>query len=104
MFAGSGRHAQVVIEIEVGENRSGIIEEDKFMELLDSIKKAENVDFLGVFSHEGHCYNAESMEDCREKIYRKPEAYASFRKDGRGTGNEVPACQHRKHPKPSVSF
>ena len=67
-FAGSGRHAQVVIEIEVGENRSGIIEEDKFMELLDSIKKAENVDFLGVFSHEGHCYNAESMEDCREKF------------------------------------
>ncbi len=68
VFAGSGKHAQVVVEIEVGENRSGIIEEEKFFELLDSIKKAENVDFLGVFSHEGHCYNAETMEDCHEKF------------------------------------
>ena len=56
------------MEIEVGENRSGIIEESRFMELLDSIQKAENVDFLGVFSHEGHCYYAENMEDCREKF------------------------------------
>ena len=61
------KHAQVVVEIEVGENRSGIIEEDKFFELLDSIKRQKTY-FLGIFSHEGHCYNAETREDCHEKF------------------------------------
>lgn len=80
VFEGAKKHAQVVVEIEVGENRSGIIEEDKFLTLLDCIQKAENVDFLGVFSHEGHCYNADSMEDCREKFVASQKRTLHFAK------------------------
>lgn len=68
IFKDAAKPAQVVIEIEVGENRSGIIEENDFIVLLDTIQKCAHVKFLGIFSHEGHCYNADNMEDCHEKF------------------------------------
>lgn len=64
-FAG-GKPARVVIEIEVGEERSGIIEESDFRALLAHLKTCPHIQLLGVFSHEGHCYNVESKEACRE--------------------------------------
>ena len=66
-FEGASKHAKVVVEIEVGENRSGILTDDQFMAVLDALKKAKNVDFLGIFSHEGHTYKADSVADCCAK-------------------------------------
>lgn len=68
VFEGAAKHAKVVVEIEVGENRSGIITDDQFMAVLEALKNAKNVDFLGIFSHEGHCYNADNIDDCHEKF------------------------------------
>ncbi len=65
VFKGSGRKAQVVVEIEVGEKRSGIIEADDFKKLLETIGRSDNVHFRGVFSHDGHTYKAEDAEACR---------------------------------------
>lgn len=66
VFSGCGVPASVLIEIEVGENRSGIIEERDFIALLDVIRECPNTRFKGIFSHEGHSYAAESVEQCRE--------------------------------------
>lgn len=49
VFAAAGQKANVLIEIEVGENRSGIIEKTDFIELLKIIKGCENVNFRGFF-------------------------------------------------------
>lgn len=68
IFKDYNKPAQILIEIEVGENRSGIIEEADFVELIKTIKKCEHVYFKGIFSHEGHCYNAETLEDCKKKF------------------------------------
>lgn len=68
IFNDYDKPAQVLIEIEVGENRSGIIEEADFVELIKTIKECKHVHFKGIFSHEGHCYNAETLEDCKEKF------------------------------------
>lgn len=65
VFEGSGQKAQVVVEIEVGEKRSGVIEADDFKKLLEAIGKTEHVHFKGVFSHDGHTYKAENTEACR---------------------------------------
>lgn len=48
----------VLIEIEVGENRSGIIEEQDFIMLLDVVQDCPHVAFGGVFSHDGNSYSA----------------------------------------------
>ena len=66
VFEGAEKKAQVVVEIEVGENRSGVIEENAFRTLLESIKASKNVEFKGVFSHDGHSYKAENLDECRE--------------------------------------
>lgn len=60
------RPARVLVEIEVGENRSGVIEEDLFKSLLLDIKDRSQLDFLGVFSHDGHSYSAKDLEECIE--------------------------------------
>ncbi|MGI6585149.1 MAG: D-TA family PLP-dependent enzyme [Lutisporaceae bacterium] len=65
-FEGSSKQAVVLIEIEVGEERSGVIEEAAFIELLNHLKRCRNIYLKGVFSHEGHSYAAENVEACRE--------------------------------------
>lgn len=70
VFQGSAKKAQVLVEIEVGEERSGVIEEEDFRTLLESVKNSANLHFKGVFSHDGHTYKAESVEECIE-LYKE---------------------------------
>lgn len=65
VFSGCSEPVSVLIEIEVGENRSGIIEEQDFVVLLNSIRACSHVHFQGIFSHEGHSYSAATSEACR---------------------------------------
>ena len=58
VFAASGVTVDVLIEIEVGECRSGIIEEADFIELLNCIRECRHVGFRGIFSHDGNSYYA----------------------------------------------
>lgn len=55
---------EVLIEIEVGENRSGVIFDDQLTGLAQYIAGKKKVTLKGVFSHEGHCYKAATAEDC----------------------------------------
>lgn len=66
VFEGAAQKAQVLIEIEVGENRSGVIEEAAFIELVNAVKNSSNLHLKGVFSHDGHTYAAENVEHCKE--------------------------------------
>ena len=66
VFEGSKKKANVLIEIEVGENRSGVIEESDYIELLNHLKQCKNINLKGVFSHDGHSYSAENFEACKE--------------------------------------
>lgn len=66
VFAKSDKKANILIEIEVGENRSGIVDEADFFILLDAIKHASHIDLKGVYSHDGHTYKAQSLQLCRE--------------------------------------
>ena len=38
------------------------------MTLLEALKKAPHVHLKGIFSHEGHCYNSENLDACREEF------------------------------------
>ena len=61
-FAEEHVSVPVLIEIEIGENRSGIIEEADFLALLDTIKRCSHVHFGGIFSHDGNTYGAADRE------------------------------------------
>jgi len=64
VFESASIPAQVSIEIEVGENRSGIIEEEDFHALLDCIAACPDVRLRGLFSHDGNSYTAPDIEAC----------------------------------------
>lgn len=86
VFAGEKTPARVLIEIEVGEERSGILHEDAFLALLQTIRACPHVEFAGIFSHEGHCYNAETPEDCHEKFITSQERTLAFARLAREQG------------------
>ena len=65
-FADSEAPARVLIEIEVGENRSGVIEESDFRALLTFLRGCPHIALEGVFSHDGHSYGADTLEEGSE--------------------------------------
>ena len=65
VFAQEGVSVPVLVEIEVGENRSGVIEEADFLTLLDSIRACPHVPFGGIFSHDGNSYSAPDLDALR---------------------------------------
>ena len=65
-FLGAEKPAQVLIEIEVGEERSGVIEESDYLELLEYLKGCKNIRLKGIFSHDGNSYQAKDVRECSE--------------------------------------
>lgn len=66
VFTDAAKPAEVLIEIEVGEERSGIIEEVEFRELLNHLKTCHHIRLKGIFSHDGNSYGATSLEEGKE--------------------------------------
>ncbi len=69
VFAGEERPFEVLIEFEVGENRSGVITHDQLTDLVKHILTKKHVRLRGIFSHEGHTYKADDKEDCVAKAH-----------------------------------
>lgn len=66
IFENTEKKAQVLIEIEVGEERSGIITEADLYLVLEALKISENINLKGFFSHDGNSYGAENLEKCKK--------------------------------------
>ena len=66
VFAGEEKDIEVLIEVEVGENRSGVITDDQLISLAKHIQRTDKVSLKGVFSHEGHTYKAKNKAECVE--------------------------------------
>ena len=67
VFAGERKPLEVLIEYEVGEVRTGVVEDEQLIALGRAILASKHVALKGVFSHEGHTYKADDIEDCRRK-------------------------------------
>lgn len=84
VFGISGLVANVLIEIEIGENRSGIVLENDFKKLIRLIKSKSHVNLLGIYAHDGHSYHAKSIENLREIFLegqRRTLMFADIAKD-----------------------
>lgn len=67
IFANEEKPLEVLIEYEVGEVRSGIVDDEQLVDLVEAIKQCKHVVLRGIFSHEGHTYKADDREDCLRK-------------------------------------
>lgn len=77
---GYRKKAQILIEIEVGDNRSGIIDEKDFIQLVEYIKSCNNVNLRGIFSHEGHTYGVANIRELKETFIKSQERTLKFAK------------------------
>lgn len=66
VFSTFSTTANVVVEIEVGENRSGIMEDHDFMEILKAVQSSPHVAYKGVFGHDGNSYRAKDISECQK--------------------------------------
>ncbi len=62
----------MLIEYDVGECRTGVTNDEQLTALVKAIRQCRHVALKGIFSHEGHTYNADNLADCCEKA---EEAY-----------------------------
>lgn len=80
VFSKHGKTAEILIEIEVGENRSGVIEEMDFQAILLEIQRSPHVEYKGVFGHDGNSYRAENTGQCRDISANAQKKLLSFAK------------------------
>jgi D-serine deaminase-like pyridoxal phosphate-dependent protein len=66
VFQDEPKKLEVLIEVEVGENRSGVITDEQLIKLAGYIKGKKGISLKGVFSHEGHSYKAKDVAECRK--------------------------------------
>jgi len=72
VFAGEEKPIEVLIEVETGEERSGLVPGTELVELAKCIEATPNVKLRGIFSHEGHTYGAATPLECAE-LFRKSQ-------------------------------
>lgn len=78
VFAESNSTANILVEIEVGENRSGVIHEEDFVSILQAVSRQPHVEFRGIFSHDGSSYAADNLEECRKIAYEAQKRTLHF--------------------------
>ena len=66
VFAGEARPIEVIVEVEAGEVRSGVIDEQQLITLAKHSLTKKHVVIKGVFSHDGQSYRAESAQHAVE--------------------------------------
>ena len=102
-FAEAGLTAEVLIEVEVGEVRSGIDDIEALYPLLDVIKECPHVHLKGVFGHDGNTYNVKDVEECmrvsheaQKKLIRFSEAAKAYGMDNTvvSYGSTPPLVRH----------
>ena len=64
VFIAEERPIEVLIEVEVGEDRCGVITDGQLVHLTKHIQSKRMVKLVGVFSHEGHTYAAKDVAEC----------------------------------------
>ena len=89
IFDGAARPAEVLIEIEVGENRSGVVDEQDFLKLLDYLKTCQNIHLKGLFSHDGISYVAPTRQAAREISVIAQQRTLKFAELARGQGFDI---------------
>lgn len=78
--------AKVLIEIEVGEQRSGVCTEQQFLALLDALKNKRHIVLKGLFSHDGHTYSARDADECKERFIKAQQDTLHFAQLARTNG------------------
>lgn len=72
-FSGEEKAIELLIEVETGEKRSGLLPGSELVSLAKFIANTPNVKLKGIFSHEGHTYGAATIKECKVLFKKSQE-------------------------------
>lgn len=98
VFKKAGVTVSVQVEIEVGEERSGIIEDKDFIALLQTIRACPHIHFKGLFSHDGNTYRAKDLAECKALARYAQERTVHFADLARKEGMPCEAVSYGATP------
>ncbi|MDZ7289260.1 MAG: D-TA family PLP-dependent enzyme [candidate division KSB1 bacterium] len=65
-----GLHHGVLIEIDTGLNRCGVLPGESAVRLVQRLQQYPSLEFRGIFTHEGHVYNAGTSEELERRALK----------------------------------
>ncbi|NMC31547.1 MAG: hypothetical protein GYA36_03670 [Veillonellaceae bacterium] len=104
------RPLDLMIEIETGEDRTGVLTAAEALSLAQKIHQTPGLRLRGIFTHEGHTYGAQSKEECVKLFGKSQEdvlAVANYLREHDIEVNEVsvgatPSLMHGE-PLPGIT-
>lgn len=88
-FASEPKPLEVMIEVETGEERTGVLTAEAALGLARFILESPGLRLRGIFTHEGHTYGAPTQEACAELSRISQEEVLAIAKYLRDNGVEV---------------
>ena len=70
IFSGVKKPLELMIEVETGEERTGVLSGEAALRLARFIAEHPNLRLRGIFTHEGHTYSAPTPEICVERFHQ----------------------------------
>ncbi len=98
VFRGAEKPAKILVEIEVGEERSGVVSKEQFEALLGCFEGLENVELRGVFSHDGNSYRAKDLEELTAIAVGAQKRTLEFARMARDRGFACPVVSYGATP------
>ncbi|MDO4548331.1 MAG: alanine racemase [Clostridia bacterium] len=89
IFDGQSRPLPLRIEIEVGENRTGVLTVEQAVELSRVIRSFPCLETEGIFCHEGHTYKADTLDECRKMCLESHQRMLMFAQALRADGERL---------------
>ncbi len=72
-FAAEARPLEVLIEVETGEDRSGVLNPEEGLRLAGLIVATPGLKLRGLFTHEGHTYGAPDPAECVRRMTKSQQ-------------------------------
>ena len=101
-FEAAGETLAVLIEVETGEERSGVLTPAEGMFLARVIADTPGIKLRGVFTHEGHTYSAAEPEQCVKIMTKSQQDILAVAQRLRENGVAVEENKYRGHSFPAA--
>lgn len=98
VFARKGKQANVLLEIEVGEQRTGLNHESELFVLLEELSDNPHVQLVGMYGHDGNTYSARDREHCAQIARRAQLKLLHFAQTAREKGFDIKHVSYGSTP------
>jgi D-serine deaminase-like pyridoxal phosphate-dependent protein len=96
-FNGAKKPLELMIEVETGEERTGVLTPEEALRLAKLILQSPGLRLRGIFTHEGHTYGASTQRNLCSTVPKKSGRDTCCRCLSPGSRRRGKRSEHRRH-------